>query len=288
MTRRRGDANANDLWERIEGEDDALDVFYHLSHEPALGGIRGEASIAQQYIDLKLHVHLHARLRPRLPADESYKFRAIFATMRCAKDHPHEIDAAVRDFEIPADVFLIETDHNTGEVHQPMLVAYVDFMDDPKQIVRSAVWLHGLDECPLLFREMPDPMTVEIPLLQGDGEACFRRVWSFGCAAQMVNSGVQGRTEVVREFINREAPIRGWEPYSLVSVHPRGQLVQRWIRSIHILLGAEFVGLACDESIDATLEHIQFATCRAEFQIDARRGFHSGEIVPPRRPGPPY
>ena len=154
------------------------------------------------YIDLKLHIHLHVRLRPSYTVGKIHKFRSIFSQICSSQIHADQREVAHGDFKIAGQSLLIESDDNPSELQSAVLVAAIHLMQEPECVVRPIVWLHALDECPLSIRQIPSLMTIELPLPQYNGETGFSWFWPFRGDAKVVNSSIENRTEMVSKFID--------------------------------------------------------------------------------------
>jgi len=256
----------------IQRRNGSLYRFQDVLHEKSNMPRRSEAGLGELYLNLVVHLHMHARIRASDAVDQPCEFCAIFRPINGLEGGLEQFKVAEPDMQIVGRVFLVGRDKDSAELHNPMLVEPVDFMKKPERIVRSAIWLHALDECPLVLREVTNSVTFELGPVINDGEICPTRIDPLRSPAKIVDRSIKCRPQMVGDFVDPDCPTRGWRPLDLgLAQH---DLIERWIVRTTVSLGLDFIGLALDESMGITLESLQLCACRAKFEVNAGRGFH--------------
>ena len=232
------------------------------------------ASIGERYHrhDIRIHVHMvgnlseycaifeyHSMPRPKDERD------FITTTPRAGNDRPCCPPAP----------------HN---LYEPMLIRIIDFFEPDEGIVKTAtpslVWLQPLNECLMIQAKIANhATTVASPLSQlpslssrefklarqfvAEGFRCppdqKDRELGMACncvgvqQCHLVDQSVEGRTEIVRDFADADAPIKRWGGAIYMDAIAAVSSLRIQLRPKNLIIGFKRVGFANQfESVDFT------------------------------------
>jgi hypothetical protein len=235
--------------------DGALDICEDVrNRRQELRSLHGRISLAKLYVSSEVVVHVHVRTAGPLVEGELSDFCATF------KASPR-VDAEVVEDESPhvTEAEPLEMQDGTDCLNDPVFVGVVNVVESPQgmrfRLIPSTIRLQPLDECFLTRREVLNECASVVPILitnreNREGRFVVGRAGLEEC--QLPNELVEGRTQVVGDFPDDDAPLLG---RGSVNLSPQDALV-----CLSIVVREDSVGFSLKEPLNLLLKGFEVHT----------------------------